>query len=175
MGLKLKFTEAEKRKLFSRNKNVVNRFVRGFLAKNKVGVVHGGRAQNNQLPRHLQRKTKDWDVFVKNPEFRARQLEQFLDKKFGGDFFRVKKGKTKELRVNKIMTNTTNENIVDFSKPDRKVPSIPIRGVQFAKLEDQVARAKQNLKKKSTQFRRGKDLDFLKRVKKFEKIRGKKI
>ncbi len=171
-----RLSEAQKKKLFKRNKNVVNRVVRGFLAKNKVGIVHGTRATNAELPSSLKRKTQDWDVFVKNPKQKARMLEKALDKKFGGDFFKVKKGTgSPGIKVWKIKDNINDEGFVDFATPDRNVPSIPKRGVQFATLKDQQRKAQQNIMKKELEFRRAKDRSLLNRIKKFEKIRGRKI
>lgn len=162
------FNEAQKRKLFKRNRKVVNRVVRGFLAKRKVGIVHGVRATNAQLPRNLNRKTRDWDVFVNHPQLRARQLERKLDKKFNGDFFDVKMGiGSPGIRVWKVKSNVTGEGFVDFATSDRNVPSIPKRGVQFATLADQVKKAKENIKNPELKFRREKDLDLIRRVKKF--------
>ncbi len=161
------FSEAEKRKLFERNRNIVNRVVRSFLAKRKVGIVHGTRATNAQLPRDLQRETLDWDVFVRNPKKRAIQLERALDKKFGGDFFRVKKGTgSPGIRVQKVISNITDEGFVDFATPGRVVPSIPKRGVQFATLQDQLRRAESNIRKPELKFRRQKDMDLIRRAKK---------
>lgn len=167
---------ANKKKFFKRNELVVNRFIRNFLVKKKTPIVHGGRAQNNQLPRFLERKpTKDWDVFVKNPRQKAIELEKLLDKKYRGDFFRVKRGLTKELKVNKVVSNIDNESVADFSIPDRQIPTITKRGLRMVTLKDQFERAKQNVKKPELAFRREKDLSLIRRVKKFEKLRGRKI
>ncbi len=161
---------------FKRNQRVVDRLVRGFLAKRKVGIVHGGRAQNAQLPRFLERKpTKDWDVFVKNPKLRAKQLEKKLDKRFRGDFFSVKKGATKKLKVHKVVSNIDGESVADFSLPDRQVGFIAKRGVKFALLKDQFERAKANVKNPDKKFRRLKDINLINRVKKFEKLRRRKL
>ena len=169
-------SEAQKRKLFSRNKNIINRVVRNFLAKNKVGIVHGTRATNAQLPRFLKRETRDWDVFVKKPKLRAEMLERKLDKKFGGDFFRVKKGTgSPGVKVFKIKDNINDETFVDFATPNRRIPSIPKRGVQFATLRDQKRKAQENIRKPELEFRREKDLNLLNRIRKFEKLRGRKI
>lgn len=163
---------AEKRKLFKRNRKVVNRVVRGFLAKRKVGIVHGTRATNAQLPKRLNRKTLDWDIFVKNPRKRANQLERALDKKFRGDFFEVKRGVgSPGVKVWKVKSNVTGEGFVDFASTDRNVPSIPKRGVQFATLRDQVNKAKENLKKPSLKFRAEKDRSLVNRARKFHKRR----
>ncbi len=159
-----------------RNENVVNRFIRNFLVKKKTPIVHGGRAQNVQLPRFLERKpTKDWDIFTQVPRQRAEELERLLDKRYRGDFFRVKKGLTKKLKVNKVVSNVTGESVADFSIADRKVPTVTKRGLMFATLKDQLERAKSNIKKPELKFRRAKDLSLIRRVKTFEKQRGRKI
>lgn len=162
-----------KEKFFKRNKNLVNRFTRNFLAKNKVGIVHGTRATNAQLPSAVKRKTLDWDVFVKNPKKRARQLEKLLDRRFKGDFFRVSKGLgSPGTKVFKIRSNITDEGFVDFATTNRKVPSKFIRGVRFATLKDQEERARINIKKPELKFRRAKDLDLLRRIKLSKKFIG---
>lgn len=158
-------SEIEKRKLFKRNRNVVNRVIRGFLAKRKVGVVHGTRATNAQLPKGLQRETLDWDVFVKKPKKRAMQLERALDKKFRGDFFEVKRGVgSPGIKVFKVKSTLTGEGFADFASTDNLPPSIAKRGVQFATLKQQVEKAKANVKNPSLKFRRAKDLDLIRRA-----------
>lgn len=160
-------SEIQKRKLFNRNKNVINRVVRNFLAKRKVGIVHGGRSTNAQLPRDLQRKTLDWDIFVKNPKKRAAELERALDKKFRGDLFHIKKGiGSPGIKVWKVKSNITDEGFVDFATPGRVVPSVSKRGVQFATLRDQVKKARANLKNPEVAFRKEKDQDLINRFKK---------
>ena len=155
---------------------LVNRFVRGHLAKKKVGIVHGTRATNAQLPSFLKRKTTDWDVFVKFPELRARQLENLLDKRFRGDFFKVKKGSgSPGIKVFKVKSTVTGEGLVDFATPNRQIPFVAKRGVKFATLADQKNIALQNLNKPSARFRRPKDLNLLRRIRIFEELRGRKI
>jgi hypothetical protein len=163
-----------KEEFFKRNKNLVNRFVRQRLAKTKR-VVHGSRAQNVQMPRFLNRPTRDWDIFAKNPKKAAVEMEKLLDKKFKGDFFRIKKGITKKLKVNKVVSTVTGKGFVDFSIPDRVVPTKFIRKIKFATLRDQKDKALDNISNPSKLFRREKDKDFIKRLRKFEKLRGKKI
>lgn len=166
------FTDIEKEALFRRNKGVINRVVLNRLSKTKR-IVHGARSQNAQLPTILQRKaTVDWDVFAKNPRLAALMMERALDKKFRGDFFGVKEGKTKALKVHKVFSKTSGESFVDFSIPDRKVPWVAKRGIRYASLEDQFTRAIQNLTKPSAKFRRAKDKDLIRRVKKFTRKRN---
>jgi len=161
---------------FNRNKNVANRFIRNFLAKNKLGIVHGTRATNNQLPRYLKRETFDWDVFVPKPKQSATKLEKNLDKRYKGDYFKVVRGKgSPGVMVYKVESTLTNEGFVDFASTKRVVPSIPIRGVRFATLKDQKQIAQVNVKNKELKYRREKDLSLLKRIKTYEKQRGKRI
>lgn len=165
----------EKENIFNRNKGVINRVVMKRLGKTKR-IVHGGRAQNAQLPRHLERRpTIDWDVFAKNPEIAAARMERALDKKFRGDFFGVKEGATKELRVRKVISKISGESFVDFSVPDRDIPWVAKRGIRYAGLKDQFERAKQNVKDPEKTFRLEKDKSLINRIRKFEKLRGKKI
>ncbi len=168
-------TEQQKREFLERNKGVIDRVIRRRLGKTKR-VVHGARAQNVQLPRFLERKaTIDFDVFAKNTSKAARNMEKALDKKFRGDFFGVKSGATKKLKVKKVFSKATGESFVDFSIPDRIVPTIAKRGIVYASLKDQVERAKKAIKDPANKFRRAKDLSLIRRVKKFEKLRGRKI
>lgn len=157
-----------------RKEKIVDRFIRQRLSRTKR-VVHGGRAQNAQLPRFLNRPTKDWDIFAKNPKKAAENMEKFLDKRFREDKFSVKKGFTKRLKVHKVVSNKTGEGVIDYSIPDRVVKTIAKRRIRFASLKDQKEKAISTLKEKLAPFRRVKDLDLLKRIKKFEKLRGKKV
>jgi Zn-dependent metalloprotease len=163
-----------KEQFINRNIGVIDRVILNRLWKTKR-VVHGARAQNAQLPKFLEKPTKDWDIFAKNPKKAANEMDKALDKKFGGNFFAVKEGVTKKLKVHKVFARATGDAFVDYSIPDRKVPIVHESGIKFASLKDQIKRARQNLKKPEAKFRREKDLDFLRRVKVYEKQRGKKI
>lgn len=163
-----------KKEFFERNKPLINRFVRQRLGKTKR-IVHGSRAQNVQLPSFLNRPPEDWDIFAKNPKKAAINMEKWLDKRFKGDFFGVRPGITKKLKVHKVFANTTGRGVVDFSIPDRKVDTVTFRKIRFASLRDQKKRALKNIKDPVKMFRRAKDKDLIKRIKIFERQRGRKI
>ncbi|KKM79980.1 hypothetical protein LCGC14_1344490 [marine sediment metagenome] len=163
-----------KRSKFERNQPAIRRSIISSLGR-KGGILHGARAQNAQLPRFLEKKTKDYDIFVRMPEKRAIALENKLDKLFRGDFFRVKKGKSKILPVSKVISNVTDKSIVDFARPNRQVPTKVISGIKVATLRDQKQRALVNLTDPQARFRRDKDLDLLRRINVFEKIRGRRL
>ena len=158
-----------------RNKGVINRVIRNRLAKTKR-VIHGAKAQNTQLPRFLERKpTVDFDVFARNPALAAHGMERALDKKFRGDFFGIREGKTKRLMVRKVFAKETGETFVDFSIPDRVVPTKAIRGKRFATLKDQFEKAKSNLKDPTKVFRRDRDRSLVRRVREFQRLRGRRL
>jgi hypothetical protein len=162
-------------KFFKRNREIINRVVRNRLAKTKR-VIHGSRAQNVQLPRFLERRpTVDWDVFARNPDLAAHGMERALDKKFRGDFFGIRKGITEKLKVRKVFSKVTGESFVDFSIPDRVVPTKGIRGKRFATLKDQFEKAKSNLKDPTKAFRADKDRSLVRRVREFQRLRGRKL
>jgi hypothetical protein len=162
-------------KFINRNKGVIDRVIRNRLVKTKR-IVHGARAQNVQLPRFLERRpTIDWDIFAKNPDLAAHGMERALDKKFRGDRFAIKEGVTKRLKVRKVYSKDTGETFADFSVPDRVVPTKAIRGKRFATLKDQFEKAKKNLKDPTKVFRADKDRSLVRRVRQFEKLRGRKL
>jgi len=178
-------TEFEKEMRMKRNQGVIQRVVRTRLAKTKR-IVHGGRAQNIQLPRHLERPTKDWDVFADNPRKAgptkdwdvfadnprkaAMNMDKALDKKFRGNLFHVKKGiGSPGIKVFKVKSKVTGEGIVDYASTKEKIPWIAKRGKRFATLKQQVNRAKENLKDPEKKFRAGKDRSLVRRYNKFKK------
>lgn len=171
------FATSTKEKAFKRNRNVINRTIRGTLAKKKFGIVHGTRATNAQLPSASKRKTVDWDIFVKkNPKKRAIQIEKALDERFREDIFEVKRGVgSPGVKVFKVKSKITGEGFADLATTNRKVPSVSIRGVRFATLKDQNDAALRNIKKPELKFRRKKDLNLLKRINKFENKQGRFI
>jgi len=165
-------TEFEKEMRMKGNSGVINRVVRTRLAKTKR-IIHGGRAQNVQLPRHLERPTKDWDVFAKNPRKAAINMDKALDKKFGGNLFYVKKGiGSPGFKVFKVKSKVTEEGIVDYATSPESIPWIAKRGKRFASLKQQVDKAKENIKDKEKRFRAEKDRSLIRRYNKFK--RGRK-
>lgn len=159
---------------FFRNRAAINRIVRNQLGRRQL-TIHGARAVNAQLPRFLNKPTQDYDVFTKTPQRSAVRLEKKLDRKFRGDFFRVIKGASKVVKVRKVVSNINQENIVDFAKPNRFVPTTNIQGLKFATLGDQKRAFIKNLTSPTAKFRREKDLEALRRIRLFEELRGRQV
>ena len=153
------------------NKHMIKPIVKGFLSS-KGGTVYGAQAYNEYLPPPLDKHTKDWDVYHPKPKKMAHALEKHLDKKFGGDYFRVKKAKYPN--THKVVSNVTGETVVDFTKPEGKVASrMAIDGVKYARMKYLKKKLLAQLRNPAAKFRRKKDLETLKRIQVFEKHYGR--
>ena len=129
------------------------------------GVLHGSRAFNVQVPPHLRKKTKDYDVFVKKPRKTAREVEKILKRRLEGDVKVVKGSHKGTYRV-----KVNDETVADFSQKREKIKSKKIFGVEVKRLKT-IKRGTQKLvKKKGTEFRREKDLDTLSRIRRVEEM-----
>jgi len=127
-------------------------------------TIYGARALNAHLPPHLRKHTEDYDIYSDNPKKSAKQLEKALDKKFGGDFFRVEKAKYK--RTVKVKSNVTDKTVADFTKPKGKIPKETTwDGINYARLQHLKEKLKGIVKDKSKEFRWKKDKEALQRIK----------
>lgn len=130
-------------------------------------IIHGARALNQRFPKHLDRYTKDFDIFTDTPEKDARETEKKLDKEFGGDFFYVVKGQ--HPGTWKVKAHATDETYVDYTKPEKKVPYDVIGNLNFASLSHMKKSFEKSIADPFSSFRHNKDLDALNRIKIFEK------
>ena len=130
-------------------------------------IIHGARALNQRFPKHLDRHTKDFDIFTQTPEKDARETEKKLDKEFGGDFFYVVPGI--HPGTWKVKAHATGETYADYTKPESKVPFDKIGGINFATLAHMKRSFERSLADPFSSFRREKDKDALNRILIYEK------
>lgn len=130
-------------------------------------VIFGARALNQRFPKHLDRHTRDFDIFTPTPEKDARETERALDKEFGGDFFYVIPGC--HPGTWKVKAHATGETYADYTKPEGPVPYDVINGIKFAKLSFMKKTFERSLTDPFSDFRYEKDLDAINRIKIFEK------
>lgn len=130
-------------------------------------IIHGARALNQRFPKHLDRHTKDFDIFTSTPEKDARETEKKLDKEFGGDFFYVVPGV--HPGTWKVKAHATGETYVDYTKPEKKVPHDVISGLKFAKLSYMKRSFEKSLADPFSSFRHDHDKDALARIRIYEK------
>ncbi len=154
------------RKLASQDDLVIRQVVLD-MAEKKGQVIHGARAINIQVPAHLRKKTKDYDVFTKNPKKSARELVNTLKRRLGnGERFKVKKGK----HPGTFKVKKDDETIADFSQSRRPIKSKTILGVKYKDIGTIKKSTQKLVKKTGTEFRREKDISTLQRIKEVERI-----
>lgn len=141
---------------FLRKRKRLKRVILSAIKK-EGGVVFGARSVNRQVPKHLESSTQDYDVFVKgDPKKTAKRIEKKLDKKFGGNFFKVKPALHEG--TYKIISVTSKKGIADVSQhPKEKIKVVKRKGVKFAHLDFQKKKIKQSLADPKSKFRHDKD------------------
>ena len=140
---------------FLRNRNKVRKVILSEIRKEK-GIIYGARAVNKQIPKHLRVSTEDYDVLTdKDPKKLASRIERRLDKKFGGNFYKVKQAQHKG--THKVVNNLSGKGIVDTSKREGKVGVIKRKGIRYANLQFQKKKIRESLSNPEAKFRHQKD------------------
>lgn len=134
------------------------------LASKNKQIVYGQQAINQQLPIYLRKKTKDYDIYTKEPEKAAKELLKRL--KMNNGEYEIKKAKYG--RTYKIKDKKTGETIVDYTQPGRYPKTKNILGVKYADTDFAKRKIKKILKDESASYRWEKDKDTLERIKKGE-------
>lgn len=130
-------------------------------------VIHGARAINKQVPAYLRKNTEDYDVFAKNPKLEAIEMEKKLDKAFGGDFFKIKKGASKGTW--KVISNVTKSSVVDYTIPRQNFQVREIGANKYRSLRSMKKQINKTLRDESAKFRWEKDREALQRINLAEK------
>ena len=152
------------RKLASQDDLVIRQVVLD-MAQKKGQTIHGARAINEQIPAYLRKKTKDYDIFTKNPKKSAHALANELRRRLNGDIKVVKGSHKGTFRVKK-----GDENIVDYSQSRRPIKSKNILGIKYKDIGTIKKGTQKLVKRQSTEFRREKDLSTLQRIQELERI-----
>lgn len=131
---------------------------------NQDEIVYGARAVNKRLPKHLDIYTEDWDIATTDdPASVAKKIEKKLDKRYGGNFFRVEPAK--HAGTYKIKSNVTEKGVVDVTVVEpHTVPHEKIEGVNYATLDYQLMRIDASLDDPKSAFRHKKDLETRQRI-----------
>ena len=131
-------------------------------------IIYGARALNKRFPSFLDTPTQDYDIYTPHPKRDAHETERALDKKFGGDFFRVTKGICP--RTWRVRSNVNDEVYADYTKPEETIPFDVIGGHNYVTLEHTKKHITKTLNDPSAEFRHAKDRDALNRIKIYEKM-----
>lgn len=144
--------------------------------KKDKNIIYGGRAVNAQLQPRIfgypvfGKSTRDYDIYSGQPEKSAKKLERRLNKNYHGHYFYEKPalhhGTFKVMDVGQDLKENTRDdfNIVDFTKPSRKVQFTTIQGIRYAKLSERAKDAIRALKNPKFAFRHHKDREDLARI-----------
>jgi len=151
------------------------RKIKKFL-KETNAIVYGARSINAQTG-IITRPTQDWDAFSPSPEKSAKQLQRELDRLVKGDFFYHKpamhKGtwKVRTIGDDLIRDTPDDQDIADFSKPEKKVKVKIIDGLRYRHLKEEIKAKEHSLADKEMKFRHEKDQGDLDRIKANIKIK----
>ena len=134
------------------------------MAQKKNQVVYGQQAVNIQVPHPYKRKTKDYDIYTKQPEKAAKETAEILNKEFKTQKYRVEKGVHKGTYKVKFDKKV----IADYTGTTKKPTSKKVLGVSYANLKYQKGRLKNILKQKELEYRHLKAIDTLNKINKSE-------
>ena len=158
-------SQLEKTEKFHRLKDRIKNILLRTIKEREI--IHGEQAVAVRLPQHLQRHTRDIDVFSETPRKDAEEAEDELDESFGGDFFEVTPAEHKG--TFKVRSKVDGRTYADFSKPEEKIPSEKIQGKNYVTMQFIKKRLRAILKDKEKAFRHTKDRDTLNRIAVHEK------
>lgn len=131
-------------------------------------VMHGGRSVNMLLPKKYYRHSKDFDIYSKQPKSRAKEIEDYIDKRCGCDMAYVKSmnvpnvsGVEDELMaadIHKVITRTSRDGEVDYMTLPPKLPIVYRRGIRHEKLTEALRKAKRGLTQPMRMAKASKDV-----------------
>ena len=125
-------------------------------------TVYGARALNIRLPSHLDRHTKDADIFTQTPYKEAREAEQALDTMMGFDAFYVVPAEHEG--TVKVKAHATDETYADYTKTPKDLRREKIGGIFYPKVSQIEQSLKRTLADPSASHRHIKDQDALNRI-----------
>jgi len=146
-------------------------------SRNPEMVVFGSQALNAHFPPWLDKETKDWDIVAgvateEGSGKLARRLERKLDRRYGGDFFKV------EPAIHpgtfRIRSKVTGVVVADVSLKDREIKFRRIQGVNYATLDWLEDEAERLIADPDAKFRRSKDMDNLQRIRVYKRLKKRR-
>ncbi len=160
---KKKFTPEQLTQFYrKKHEGIPTKIIKKFL-KEKGLILYGGMSHNLQLPSHLKKHTKDFDIYSKTPKKTAREIEKRLDKAMGGNFYYTTPAKFKNtMKVKSFVTENT---IADATFFGEEVPTKNVKGIKMQTLNFAKKRAKNILKDENLFFRHSQEREFLRRLK----------
>ena len=148
-------------KKFHKKKHLIGKIILSQTEKHEI--IHGEQAIKKQTPKYLHRPTTDYDIYTPTPLEDARQTERALDRRFGGDFFRVEHGQ--HIGTVRVIANANEQSYADYTKPEGKIPFKTIDNKNYATLGFMKSKAKEITNNPFSSYRHPKDIDTINRIK----------
>lgn len=146
---------------FHKKKHRIMKTIYGTLDSDET--VYGARALNVRLPKHLDRHTKDADVFTDTPYKEAREAEKALDTMMGFDAFYVVPAE--HPGTFKVKAHATDETYVDYTRTPKGLRRENIQGLHYPTIPHIEQSLKRTLADPTAVHRHPKDQDALNRIK----------
>jgi hypothetical protein len=156
-----------KTETFHRNKNFIKPTIMKTIGPREI--IYGEMALKKRFPSYLERPTQDIDVYSPTPRRDARQAEKALDRRFGGNYFEVRKAQHQG--TYKVVSLANDEGYADFTRKPKNVPSDRIGKHRYLKLSEEIKHRERSLRDKDYEWRHGKDRDALNRIRIYMKNR----
>ncbi len=134
-------------------------------ARKEDQIIHGSRAYNIQAPYYLRKKTSDYDLLTYKPKKSAEDVANELRRILHREV-EVVKGKHKGTYKVKMDGKT----IVDYTQIKTKPQTKSSFGDKVRDMKSIKRNAQRLVKKRTTTYRREKDLDTLQRIKEIEEL-----
>ena len=125
-------------------------------------TIYGARALNVRLPSHLDRHTKDADIFTDTPYKEAREAEKALDTMMGFDAFYVVHAEHEG--TVKVKAHATDETYADYTLTPKGLRREKIRGIFYPTIPTIKSSLKRTLADPTASHRHPKDRDALGRI-----------
>jgi len=125
-------------------------------------TIYGARALNVRLPSHLDRHTKDVDVFTDTPYEEAREAEKALDTMMGFDAFYVVPAEHEG--TVKVKAHATGETYADYTLAPKGLRKEKVGKYYYPTIPTIKTSLKKTLKDPTASHRHPKDQDALNRI-----------
>ena len=146
--------------IFHKKKNKIMPTIYSTLDSDET--VYGARALNVRLPAHLDRHTKDADIFTGTPHKEAMEAEQALDKMMGFNAFYHTPAE--HPGTWKVKAHATDETYADYTPTPKGLRREKIGDIYFPTIPTIKTSLKKTLSDPSASHRHPKDQDALNRI-----------
>lgn len=157
---KLRNISLKERNIFHKKKHKIMPTIYSTLDEDET--IYGARAINVRTPKHLDRHTKDADIFTKTPYKEAREAEQALDTMMGFDAFYVTPAEHEGTW--KVKAHATGETYADYTLTPKGLCREKIGEFHYPTIPAIKTSLKKTLADPTASHRHPKDQDALGRI-----------